>query len=61
MDCTNCGHQLIEEPTDEAAGRAVREAAACVDDGGTKDLHHRRTLLGDEALTPHTGHSSLTA
>lgn len=36
MVCTSCGHQLIEEPTGEAAARAVREVkeAAGVDDGG---------------------------
>lgn len=36
MVCTYCGHQLIDEPTGEAALRAVREVkeAAGVDDGG---------------------------
>jgi Zn-dependent protease with chaperone function len=36
MVCTSCGHQLIDEPTGEAAARAVREVkeAAGVDDGG---------------------------
>jgi Zn-dependent protease with chaperone function len=36
MVCSNCGHQLIEEPTGEAAERAVREVkeASGVDDGG---------------------------
>jgi Zn-dependent protease with chaperone function len=35
MVCKSCGHQLVEEPTGEAAERAVREAkaAAGVDDG----------------------------
>ena len=34
--CVSCGHQLMEEPTGEAAERAVREVkeAAGVDDGG---------------------------
>jgi Zn-dependent protease with chaperone function len=36
MVCTHCGHQLVDEPTGEAAARAVREVkeAAGVDDGG---------------------------
>ncbi len=36
MVCSNCGHQLVDEPTGEAAERAVREVkeAAGVDDGG---------------------------
>jgi Zn-dependent protease with chaperone function len=36
MVCTHCGHQLVDEPTGEAAERAVREVkeAAGVDDGG---------------------------
>jgi hypothetical protein len=36
MVCTHCGHQLVAEPTGEAAARAVREAkeASGVDDGG---------------------------
>ena len=37
MVCSNCGHQLVDEPTGEAAERAVREVkeAAGVDDGAT--------------------------
>jgi hypothetical protein len=36
MVCTQCGHQLVDEPTGEAAERAVREVkeAAGVDAGG---------------------------
>jgi hypothetical protein len=35
MVCSSCGHQLVEEPSGEAAERAVREVkeAAGVDDG----------------------------